>query len=63
MISERCTGYQTERRSGLSSLERAQGLRDLRAREWATLGDHGGGGMVFRGEDEGRFGLRERRAN
>jgi hypothetical protein len=49
MISERCTGTQTECRSGLSSLERAQGLRDLRATEWAPLGDHGGGGMVFRG--------------
>jgi hypothetical protein len=33
--------------SRLLSLKDAQGLRDLRARDWAALGDHGGGGRCF----------------
>jgi hypothetical protein len=35
------TGWQKECWSGLSSLEGAQGLRDLRARKGTALGDHG----------------------
>jgi hypothetical protein len=59
MIPLEKTGPQFERLSGLPSLEGSQGLRDLRAKDWAALRDHGGG-RCFR-RKEGRSRSRERR--
>jgi hypothetical protein len=53
MLPLKKTGLQIECLCGLSRLEGAQGLRDLRAKDWAALGGHRGGGRCF---------LRKRRA-
>lgn len=47
MLPLKETGSQIACLSGLPSLEGAQGLRDLRAKDRAGLGVHHGGGRCF----------------
>jgi hypothetical protein len=60
-LLERFTGSQIEWLSGLSGLERSQELRDLTARGWMALGDHGGGRIGFSWKMKGAFGFEKGR--